>query len=85
MNLVAVAADLETAQDILSDTHGPVRIDPRGPRRGLRLERRALGSVQFHRVNAAMHFDAVGGPLETLVFGELTCAGSGWTMLTASF
>lgn len=72
MNFVAVAADLETAQDILSDTYGPVRIDARGPRRGLRLERAALGSVQFHHVNVAMHFDAVGGPRETLVFGELT-------------
>jgi AraC-like DNA-binding protein len=72
MNLVAVAADLEAAQDILSDAYGPVRIDARGPRRGLRLERAALGSVQFHHVNVAMHFDAVGGPRETLVFGELT-------------
>jgi AraC-like DNA-binding protein len=66
-----VAADLETAEDILCSTYGPVRIDPRGPRRGLRLERAELGPAQFHRVNAAMDFDAVGGPLGTLVFGEL--------------
>jgi AraC-like DNA-binding protein len=72
MNLVAETADLETAQDILSNAYGPVRIDPRGPRRGLRLERAALGSVQFHRVNVAMNFDAVGAPLEALIFGELT-------------
>ena len=72
MDLVAVAADLETAQDLLSSTYGHVRIDPRGPRRGLRLERATLGPVQFHHVNVGMEFDAVGDPLETLIFGELT-------------
>lgn len=72
MNFVAVAADLETAQGILNDTYGPVRIDPRGPRRGLRLERASLGSVQFHHVSVGMDFDAVGGPLQALIFGELT-------------
>jgi AraC-like DNA-binding protein len=71
MKLVAVAADLETAQDILSKAYGPVRIDPRGSRRGLRLERAALGPVQLHHVNVGMDFDAVGDPLETLIFGEL--------------
>jgi AraC-like DNA-binding protein len=72
MKLAAVAGDLETAQDILSSTYGPVRIDARGPRRGLRLERAALGLVQFHHVSVAMGFDAVGFPLRTLIFGELT-------------
>src|SRR5215469_10178851 len=71
MNSVAVAADLETAQDILSSTYGAVRIDPRGPRRGLRLERSVLGPVQFHHVNIAMDFDAVGDPLQSLIFGQL--------------
>ena len=72
MKLVAVADDLDTAEDILSTTYGPVRIDPRGPRRGLRLERAELGSVQFHHVSTAMDFDAVGRPLERLIFGQLT-------------
>jgi AraC-like DNA-binding protein len=71
MKLAAVAGDLETAQDILSSTYGPVRIDAHGPRRGLRLERAALGPVQFHHVDVAMDFDAVGFPLRTLIFGEL--------------
>ena len=71
MNSVAVAADLETAQDILSSTYGAVRIDPRGPRRGLRLERSVLGPVQFHYVNVAMDFDAVGDPPQSLIFGQL--------------
>lgn len=71
MELVATAADLETAQDILSRTYAPVRIDARGPRRGLRLERAALGPIQFHHVSVGMTFDATGSPLGTLIFGEL--------------
>ena len=72
MKLVAVADDLDTAEDILSTTYGPVRVDPRGPRRGLRLERAELGSVQFHHLSIAMSFDAAGDPLDMLIFGELT-------------
>lgn len=72
MNVVAETFDLETAEDILSSTYAPVRIYPRGPRRGLRLEQTALGPVQFHRVSVGMDFDAEGDPLEALVFGELT-------------
>jgi AraC-like DNA-binding protein len=72
MELVAAAADLETAEDILSRTFAPVRIDVRSPRRGLRLERAALGPIQFHHVSVGMDFDATGSPLGTLIFGELT-------------
>lgn len=71
MQLVADAPDLETAQDVLSRTYAPVRIDARGPRRGLRLERRTLGPVEFHHVSVAMDFDATGSPLRTLIFAEL--------------
>ncbi len=72
MELVAETTDLETAEDVLSSTYAPVRIHPRGPRRGLRLERAALGPVQFHHVDMAMNFEAEGSPLGMLVFGELT-------------
>ena len=72
MELVAETTDLETAEDILSSTYAPVRIHSRGPRHGLRLERAALGPVQFHHVDVAMNFEAKSSPLDTLVFGELT-------------
>lgn len=72
MELVAETTDMEAAEDILSSTYAPVRIHPRGPRRGLRLERAALGPVQFHHVDVAMNFEAEGSPLGILVFGELT-------------
>jgi AraC-like DNA-binding protein len=72
MNLVAETADLETAEDILSATYAPVHIHPRGPRRGLRLERAELGPVQFHHVSLGMDFDVEGTPLGTMIFGELS-------------
>jgi AraC-like DNA-binding protein len=72
MNVIAETTDLETAEDILSGTYAPVRLHPRGLRRGLRLEQAALGPVQFHHVILGMDFDAEGDPLEALVFGELT-------------
>ncbi len=72
MKLVAAAADLETAEDVLSRTFAPVRIDARGPRRGFRLEQAVLGPVRFHHVSLAMDFDVTGAPLGTLIFGELT-------------
>lgn len=72
MELVAETTDLETAEDILSSTYAPVRIHSRGPQHGLRLERAALGPVQFHHVDVAMNFEAKSSPLDTLVFGELT-------------
>lgn len=71
MSVVAEATDLETAEDILGTAYAPVRIHPRGPRRGLRLERTALGPLQFHRVSFAMDFDAEGSPPGSLIFGEL--------------
>ena len=72
MNVIAETTDLETAEDILSATYAPIRIHPRGLRHGLRLERAALGPMQFHHVSLGMDFDAEGDPLEALVFGELT-------------
>ena len=69
---VTVAASLEAATEVLSGTYGPVRINARGPRRGIRLEQAALGPVQLHRVTLAMEFDAVGHRPRSLVFGELT-------------
>lgn len=72
MNVIAETTNLETAEDILSATYAPVRLHPRGLRRGLRLEQAALGPVQFHHVTLGMDFDAEGDPLEALVFGELT-------------
>ncbi len=71
MKLVAVTDDLEAAEEILSSTYGPVRISPRGPRRGLRLEQAPFGHVEFHHVNVAMDLDAA-GTLGALVFAELT-------------
>jgi len=71
MELVAETTDMETAEDVLSSTYAPVRIHPRGPRCGLRLEQAALGPVQFHHVDMAMNFEVEGYPLGTLVFGEL--------------
>jgi AraC-like DNA-binding protein len=66
-----VAASLEAASEALRSTYGRIRIDARGPRRGLRLERAALGSVELHRVTQAMDFDAAGIRPEPLIFGEL--------------
>jgi AraC-like DNA-binding protein len=70
-----VADTLEAAREVLIRTYGPIRIDARGPRRGMRLEEAALGPVQLHRVALTMEFDAVGTLPDALVFGELT---SGW-------
>ena len=71
MSVVAETSDLEAAEDILSATYAPIRIHPRGLRRGLRLEQTALGPVQFHHVTFGMDFDAEGDPLDALIFGEL--------------
>jgi len=71
MTVVAETTDLETAENILSATYAPIRIHPRGLRRGLRLEQAALGPVQFHHVSLGMDFDAEGDPLAALVVGEL--------------
>ena len=67
-----MASGLESVQDLLSSTYGRVRIDPRGKRRGLRIERATLGPVEFHDVKAGMHFDAVVSGPDMLIFGELT-------------
>ena len=69
---VTVAVSLEAATELLRSTYGPVRIDARGPRRGLRLEESALGPLRLHQVTLAMEFDAVGNGPRSLVFGELT-------------
>ncbi len=69
---VTVAASLEAATEVLRATYGPIRIDARGPRRGIRLEQTALGPVQLHHVTLAMEFDAVGNGPQALVFGEVT-------------
>src|SRR5690349_2999270 len=71
MTVVAETTNLETAEDILSATYAPVRIHPRGLRRGLRLEQAALGPLQFHHVSIGMDFDADGDPLDAMIFGEL--------------
>ena len=68
---VTVTASLEAASEILRSTYGPIRIDARGKRRGLRLEQAALGPIQLHRVTLAMDFDAAGTLPGSLVFGEL--------------
>lgn len=69
---VTVAASLEAATEVLGTVYGPVRINARGPRRGIRLEQAALGPVQLHQVTLAMEFDAAGQRPQALVFGELT-------------
>jgi AraC-like DNA-binding protein len=69
---VTVAASVEAATEVLSGIYGPVRINARGPRRGIRLEQAALGPVQLHRVTLAMDMDAAGQRPQALVFGELT-------------
>lgn len=69
---VTVTAGLEAATEVLSGIYGPVRINARGPRRGIRLEQSVLGPVQLHRASLAMEFDAAGQRPQALVFGELT-------------
>lgn len=71
MSQVVVASGLESIEDLLRGTYGSLRIDPRGEPRELRLEHAALGPVQFHRITAAMNYDATVPPQGTLVFGTL--------------
>lgn len=71
-NALALATTVETAEELLRDVYGPVRIHARGPRRGLRLQRSDAGPVQLHHVTLTMDFDAAGALPEALVFTELT-------------
>jgi AraC-like DNA-binding protein len=71
MRRVVEASSLESIEDLLCSTYGSMRIDPRGERRELRLEHATLGPVQFHRITAAMNYEASVAPQGTLVFGAL--------------
>ncbi|HEY7143701.1 MAG TPA: AraC family transcriptional regulator [Streptosporangiaceae bacterium] len=71
MELVTEAADPETAGHLLSGTYGPMRIDVRSQRYGMRLAQASLGPVRFDHVRFAMDFTADAAPLSALAFGQL--------------
>lgn len=78
MRRVVVAADAESTLALLSDLRGAVRIQARGERGGMRLEHDSIGPVGIDRTTFDINLDADVGPVDKLVFGQVSSGAVGF-------
>jgi AraC-like DNA-binding protein len=76
--LLVVAADAEASLALLSEIRGVVRIHARGDRGGMRLEHDGVGPVGIDRTTFDLDLDADVGPVEKLVFGQVSSGAVGF-------
>jgi AraC-like DNA-binding protein len=78
MGRVVVAADAEATLAVLAEMRGAVRIHVSGNRGGMRFERDRLDTVGIDRTAFDVNLDADVGPVDTLVFGQVTAGAVGF-------
>jgi AraC-like DNA-binding protein len=78
MRRVVVTADTESTLALLAEIRGAVRIHGRDGRGGMRLEQDRVGPVTIDRTVFDVDLDADVGPVDTLVFGQVTAGAVGF-------
>lgn len=78
MRRVVVAPNAESTLTLLSELRGAVRIRAHGDRGGMRLERDSIGPVSIDQTVFDIDLDADVGPIDKLVFGQVSSGAVGF-------
>jgi AraC-like DNA-binding protein len=80
---VVIAADAEATLALLTELRGAVRLRTHGKHGGMRLEHDRVGPVRIDRTSFEVDLDADVGPVDELVFGQVTAGAVGFRTLGA--